>query len=44
MGLFSFLKGAGEKLFGSKTPTAPAVPEVDAADHCYAKLSYRPWT
>lgn len=31
MGLFSFLKGAGEKLFGSKTPTAPAVPEVDAA-------------
>jgi nucleoid-associated protein YgaU len=32
MGLFSFLKSAGEKLFGSKPAPVPAsVPEVDAA-------------
>ncbi len=32
MGLFSFLKGAGEKLFGTKPAAVPAsVPAVDAA-------------
>jgi LysM repeat protein len=30
MGLFSFLKGAGEKLFGTK-PAATILPEVDVA-------------
>lgn len=31
MGLFSFLKTAGEKLFGKKAEPTPATPEIDTA-------------